>query len=131
MATTIAPATSAIPITKEIKGGSTKKMIVDFAQARWEVPAGNPEKDSVFVEGILRSAKISDISKNIQSLEATEDHLYVVQSHVAVLTSNLATSTLVKEDTKKQLEPRVQTLRDMIDSGIDASMHLTTIKTKA
>jgi len=130
MPTTTSPAINANPIT-DVKGGSTTDMIVKLAQARWGVPAGNPEKDPAFVEGILRNAEITDISKNIQSLETTGNNLYTIQDEVTTLIANLATSTLVKEDTKKQLGPRVQTLKDMIDSGIDASTLLTTIETKA
>ncbi len=131
MPTTTTLAITASPITKEVKGGSTTDMMVKFVQALWEVPAGTPRTDRTFVKGILRDAKITDINTNVQRLEIIEDNLYIMQNELATLTSALKISKLIKEDTKKQLEPRIQTLKNMVDSGIDASTSLTTIKTNA
>lgn len=126
-----APAKDVSPLASTIKGGSTTSIMVTLAKNHWDAPAETPKTDRILAKGILQDAEIADIKKDLEKLEAVGETFYVVQNQVSTLTANLATNTAITKETQEKLKSRTDTLKTMIDSGIDNSMLLETIKTKA
>lgn len=106
-------------------------MLETFGRAYYEVPDTTPSSDPMFIEGLQTNAEITVMVKEIADLQDERDSVYRVQSQIAALGPNLESNTLIKPETKSQLQSRINNLSDLVNQGLNMDSNFTMLESKA
>lgn len=99
-----------------------------LAHAAFQAPKEVPLNDRDLLKGTIRCYEIQEIKDDIDDLKDDRDSIYRVQAQVTTLKPNLEANTLLKPDTKRLLEKRVDDLIDLVNQGITIDTNFTTME---